>query len=171
MIGEQAVVGVLFPDGREREFQLVPTCDGFAVVDSKGKIGTLNKLTSRNEETLLRAKQQLVGEWSSITLKRKKNRARTMIWSFNEDGKFALAISPDFTHTILAGIWDLTPDGEHVLLFFTAYDKPETVYAREVLDIRGLDYEDLVIQGDTFVKFLDYKPKDTTLYFQKRAGI
>ena len=169
MKSHAALLVVGFPDGKTRNFRLVPTCDGFAVTTDTGVRGGIEKIIEGSSARLDHLRMKLKGEWTSVA-RNKRDRSRIIKWQFHENGEFRFAVSPDFTHSVLKGIWDITPDGEHVMLFFTLHENPETVYATELLDVRGLDFEDMILTGDTFSQFVDYRKKDMRVFFQKDNG-
>jgi len=166
----EVIANLTYPDGKSEKFALTPTCDGYAVRNIYGKNGTMWKITEQDERMLEQSRLQITGHWESAGSS-KRDRQSAMVWEFDRNGKFRMAMAPDYTHSIMEGIWDLTPDGNNVMLFFTATGAPEAVYAREILKIHGLDFEDLVLAGDTFERLISKTSSASAMHFEKIPGI
>lgn len=161
-----SVLTFISVQGVKRTAKLYPTCDGFAIVSSDGSGGVMIRTERKNSAMIERARNQMEGVWEIIAKKMPKRTSR-MIWAFNHDGTFSLNIGPDLYHNGYQGIWDIAEDGEHVILYFTHSEGQEEVYAKELVKIDNIDYEDLVLSGETLSKFSGYHDPASKVFFQR----
>ncbi len=166
MKDSHAVLTLTSETGVVRSMKLYPTCDGFALRASDGSTGIMTKNERKNRVHIDRARKQMEGVWEIIAASIPEQNSG-LIWDFKHDGTFTLNIGPDLYHNGYQGIWDIAPDGEHVLLFFTRAEGPEEVYAKELVKIHNVDYEDLVLSGEALAKLTGRHDGLTKVYFEK----
>ena len=167
---KQPVLNISGLDGTIHKLRLYPTCDGFVVMDRCGSTSQLIKLQEEPTLQYNQTKRQLSGTWSIIT-PGDYDIGREIVWTFNDDGTFTLAVAPDLYHASHRGVWDVTPSGEHIILYFAHQKSPETVYAAELLKVKSVDFEDLLLDGSTMPRMLDEFEANRTLHFEKNFNL
>ena len=166
MMDSHTVLTLTSELGVIRSIKLYPTCDGFAVHAADGSNGIMTKNERNNRALIERARNQMEGVWEVMT-ERMLERSSSLIWEFKSDGMFALNIGPDLYHNGYQGVWDITADGQHVILYFTRAQSPNEVYAEEIIKIHDVDYEDLVLSGETLALLASHQDELGKVYFEK----
>jgi hypothetical protein len=146
--------------------KLYPTCEGFSIRSTNTTSMAMTKLKLDTRKLVQSARSEMQGVWDIIAETMPEN-PRSLKWSFKGDGTFALYMSPDLFHTIYQGIWDIAPDGEHIILYFTRSENSDEVYSKEIVKINNLDYEDLVLSGEALAKLTGQADGMTKVYFEK----
>lgn len=166
MMDSHSILTLTSQAGVVRSIKLYPTCDGFATHAVDGSTGLMTKNKKVNRALIDRARRQMVGVWEIITEKLPQRNINS-IWEFKNDGTFTLNVGQDYYHSGYQGIWDITADSEHVILYFTRSESPEEVYTIEMIKIQNVDYEDLVLSGDTIAKLTGHGDGLDKVYFEK----
>jgi hypothetical protein len=166
MMDSHSVLTLTSELGVIRSIRIYPTCDGFAIRAKDGASGIMTKNERKSRALIERARIQMEGVWDIIS-ERMPERKSSLKWEFKHDGTFALHVGPDLFHDGFQGIWDITPDGEHVVLYFARAENPQEVYAKELIRIHDVDYEDLVLSGETLAKLTGRQDGLTKVYFEK----
>lgn len=166
MKDSHSILTLTSEEGAMRSIKLYPTCDGFATRSMDGSAGVMTKKEKVNRMLIERARSQMVGVWQIIAEKMPQ-RNITPIWEFRDNGTFSLNIGQDYYHSGYQGVWDITADNEHVMLYFTYSESPEEVYTIEMLKIQNVDYEDLVLSGETIAKLTGHNDGLDKVYFEK----
>lgn len=166
MCDGQAILTLSAPDGSSRSFLIDPTCDGFAVRDAFGRRPHyLNQEAyGSGQQTLTR--NQIIGTWRTEDSNARK--MREMSWNFDKDGTFSIAVAPDMYHAVHQGVWDISNDGQYLILYFMHADNPESVYTAELIAIKSVDFEDMIIDGSTLPAIIGDTQKDRLLSFVKK---
>ncbi|MDX1408426.1 MAG: hypothetical protein R3330_09845 [Saprospiraceae bacterium] len=162
----EMILTLTAPDGTSRSMRINPTCEGFAAMDAFGSAVDLYKVNDYNQYVHHQIKRQITGEWSAMA-QSDLNVARNIHWDFAADGTFELAVGPDAYHSTHQGVWDVAPTGEYIILYFTNRDNPESVYAMELLKVRSVDFEDLVLDGKFMPRMLAEFANGKTMHFEK----
>lgn len=162
----QTILKLTAPDGTTRALRINPTCDGFAAIDGFGGATDLYKQGNYNALLHQQTKRQLIGNWSAVA-QSDLNIHRAIQWHFNEDGTFEFAVAPDLYHSAHHGIWDLSPNGEYIMLYFTNRDDPEAVFVTELLRVRSVDFEDLVLDAKLLPRPLAEFTSNKAVHFEK----
>jgi len=155
------------PDKPMRVYRIEPTCDGFAFIDDKGIEGFMVKRHSNIKRLVHRMRDQIAGTWMSNGTSSRKHDI-DLSWTFAENGTFAINTGPDKHHTSYEGVWDISPDGTNVVLFFGNSENPEDVYARHLLKVHALDFEDMVMSGEPISNLIGIDDKKKVrMFFEK----
>lgn len=166
MVAGEVILNLTARDGAVRTLRINPTCEGFAAMDAFGAATDLYKVEDYNPYVHHQIKRQITGDWST-TAQSDLNAARTIQWHFAADGTFELAVGPDLYHSAHQGVWDVAPTGDYIILYFTRRENPESVYATELLKLRSVDYEDLVLDASFMPRMLAEFANGKTLHFEK----
>ena len=161
-----SILTIISEAGVMRSIKLFPTCEGFATRSLDGSTGMMIKNQKINRALVERARRQMVGVWENVAEKKSQHNIRP-VWEFKNDGTFTLNPGLDSYHSGYQGVWDITADSEHVMLYFTYSESPEEVYTLEMIKIQNIDYEDLVLSGETIAKLTGYRDGMTSVYFEK----
>ena len=138
MMDSHSILTLTSETGVERSIILYPTCDGFAMQAFDGSTGLMTKNKKVNRALIDRARRQMVGVWEIISEKMPQRNINP-IWEFKNDGTFALNAGQDYYHSGYQGVWDITADSEHVILYFTRSESPEEVYTIEMIKIQNVE--------------------------------
>lgn len=155
------------PDEPMQTYTLEATCDGFAVVDESGEEGYMVKRHANLKRLVNRMREQITGTWESSGTSSRRHKV-DLSWTFAENGTFAINTGPDRHHASYEGVWDITPDGTNIVLFFGNSENPEEIYARHLLKIHALDFEDMIMSGEPISNLLDVNEKKSVrMFFEK----
>ena len=154
-------------DSPLRTLRIEATCDGFAFVDNVGEEGVMVKRHVNIKRLVGRMREQIAGTWESIGTSSKKHEI-DLSWTFAENGTFTINTGPDSFHASYEGVWDIAPDGTNIVLFFGNTNNPEDVYARHLLKVHALDFEDMIMSGEPISNLLGIeKKKPVRMFFEK----
>ena len=157
-----------FSPTHEKAFLIAPTCSGITAL-SNGRNISMN-ITSVPEITDFQQKfmqTQLTGTWHYEIDKSSNSNAAPFSLSLNADGTFVLGTGPDKYHTEHEGIWLISPDGQYLILNTHVYSDQKENYVAEVISLKSVDFEDMVIEAQSLPRALEiYRGKDM-LYLSK----
>jgi len=164
----QAMLQIIQPDGK-LIFGTAPTCSGLCISQA-GKCvmmfaGEAEDLSVEHELFL---ETQLSGTWKYTSGRvNKRSMPLEFTLTLNADGTFTMASGPDSYHSLREGVWQVTPDGEYLILFTSMDGNSGPYYAAEYIPIRSVDFEDLVIGSGQIPKFLDQNNRKHALFLSK----
>lgn len=164
---DQTILSLLSPD-MEKKYAIAPTCNGISA-SAGGKLSLLtvmeaNVISESNREFM---HTQLAGTWDYQARKSKKSPASDFSLSLHLDGTFEISTGPDSFHTSNHGFWQLSPDAHYLILHTRVLSDTSEHFVAEYLDLKSVDFEDMVIGAQVLPRVLSaYRGKDL-LYFGK----
>lgn len=168
---DKALLHVYSHEGAQK-YSLAPTCSGLSV-NGRGKAMTMEVGNKKqiSDATMRFMESRLAGTWEYLPEKGAgpKN-ARSFTLILNEDGTFKLAQWPDTYHSQKDGIWQLSPDGEYLILFTRMYLNGKERYVAESIQLFSLDFEDLVINGQKLPGSISENTNKQPLYLSKQGS-
>lgn len=169
MVDGGAILAISAPDGTSKSLLISPTCEGFVASDAFGVKTHILMYARETSARLEMTRSQMAGVWKSI---RKSTGTRDVQWGLKCDGTFTLAVAPDMYHAAHQGVWDITSDGQYLLLYFTRDANPESVYATEIARIKSVDFEDLLLDvQDLSIVFGNLQAKEAERGFVKEYSM
>jgi len=164
----QALLQIVQPDGK-LVFGAAPTCSGLCVSQG-GKCVMM--FTSEGSELSIEhqnfLRSQLIGTWTYAPhLSNKRKISSEFTLTLGGEGAFTIASGPDSYHSAQEGVWQLTPDGEYLILFTRMEGNAGIYFAAEYIAIRSVDFEDLVIDSAQMPRLLDQSKKKQPLFLSK----
>jgi hypothetical protein len=138
-----AVLSVSANNGSSRSLLIRPICEGFTASNAFGIETEILMQAKQRSGKLDLTRDKMTGVWKSSA--KRSTGMRDLKWDLKSDGTFTLAVAPDMYHATHQGVWDITSDGQYLLLYFTRDNNPENVYTREIVRIKSVDFEDLVL--------------------------
>lgn len=152
----------------ESYFILSPTCSGIATMDDIGRQSALVQAHGQlTQVQLVFLRDQLQGTWHYSGAKSRKGHPSAFALCLNADGSFQLKMAPDMFHTAQTGIWQLSPDGQYLLLYTQLYLGDRKRYVAEAINLRSADYEDMVIDARSLPRVLREHAGKQALYLSK----
>ena len=141
-------------------YQLSLTCQGITLQNLiTGKRSDLLHQPKQNSTTRGLLERKIVGSWASIsypfTIAEGIHGCGVMDtmphayikWRFEEDGLFRMQVGSDFATSTEEGIWELSANGNYLILRFAENGDPNRIYKTAVLEVPELSFEDLSLKN------------------------
>jgi hypothetical protein len=140
-----------------RSYIIAPTCSGISATANGKSASMIPEITEcLSVQRLDFLRKQLTGVWNYQASKTKKGYPAQLNLSLADDGSFSIAAGPDQFHSIQQGMWQVSPDGQFLVL----YSLIEGSYEAEAINLRSVDFEDMVIDAESLPRSLEpYKSK------------
>ena len=144
---------VLSDDHRkEKLLEVAQTCEGLTLIDvvSKSKL-LLDYQPLKSSPKLNLARAYMVGEWTNVTaFETTKNNSKAasgyLNYRFSADGLFTCEFGDNKEKVIEKGAWEISKDGQFLLLHISAKDDIETITGTAVIRIAQVDDHGLVLE-------------------------
>jgi hypothetical protein len=151
-----------------KSFVVSPTCDGIATT-IRGKAARMliseeAYLSDTEQEFLLK---QITGTWHYIPVKSEKIYQGPLTLTFASDGTFMMQSGPDTFHSDRDGVWHLSNDGNYLILYSRIESSEKTRLVPEVISIKSLDFEDMVIDAKHLPRTMQQYEGRDPLYMSK----
>jgi len=163
----QNVLAFYSPAGN-KEFSIAPTCNGISAA-AHGKSTPLaistDEMLSIKQLDFLRL--QLAGTWYAETSRSRGVNSVPFSIALNQDGTFTMTNGPDTYHARQEGIWQLSQDGQFLILHTPQYIGDEKKYVAESIRLRSVDFEDMVIDAEILPRELKQYSGKQLIYLTK----
>lgn len=164
---DQAILSLLGPD-TDRKFFIAPTCSGISAVAG----GRATQMTALDVKLLTEAERgfiqiQLAGTWDCNIRKSHRAKASDFSISLHQDGSFAIQTNPDPFHSSHDGLWQLSPDGQYLILHLRVLIGSHAHFVTEYLNLKSVDFEDMVIGAEILPRVLNAHHGKDLLYLEK----
>ena len=149
-------------------FWIAPTCNGLSASSDEKSV----QMFISSEEQFSDArhnflKRQLSGIWHYRNDKSTKSHKAGFSISLHDDGTFSLKTSPDKYHSTNEGVWQITADGQYLILSTYGFVGQKKQYISEAIAVRSVDFEDMVIDARTLPRALEAYEGRQPLYVSK----
>jgi hypothetical protein len=157
-----------FSPTHEKAFLIAPTCNGISALANGRNISmnvsSVEEMDGLKQEFL---RSQLTGTWHSAIKKSPNAQIAPFSLALNADGTFILGTGPDKYHTEHEGIWHVSPDGQYLILNTRVYSDEKEHYVAEVISLKSVDFEDMVIKAQSLPRALEVYRGKEDLYLSK----
>jgi len=164
---DQAILSLVSSE-MERTFFIAPTCNGISAL-SGGKLSLLTAMEANfiSEANRNFMRTQLTGFWICQVRKSKKLPAGDFSLALHQDGSFEVSAGPDSFHTSHKGFWQLSPDGQYLILHTRVLIDSSEHFVAEYVNLKSVDFEDMVIGAQVLPRVLSTYCGNNLLYLEK----
>jgi hypothetical protein len=158
----------VFSPTEEKKFVISPTCNGIsAALHGKSTPMLISDDVLIQEVELDFLSTQLTGTWQYRTERSGKTAPSGFSMSLKSDGTFRLNTGPDIYHNVQDGVWQISPDGQYLILSTQMYVGENLKYVAETLRLKSVDFEDMVIDAEHLPRFLQEYSGKRLLYLAR----
>ncbi len=161
-----------FSRNGEKQYCVSPVCSGLSVsIDGKGRTMLFSEEDAINDSKVRMMQSMLTGTWKYQPAPREKNSMSPLTLPFSlsllTDGTFVLAMEPDTEHSTCQGVWQVSADGDYLVLYMQSYRNGKMEYIPETMPLRSFDFEDLVVAAGPLPRALSAWRGSQPLYLSK----
>ena len=155
-------------DSERKDFVISPTCGGLSV-SANGKSASMlvNEEVRVSDADVSFLEKQLTGIWNYRVDLTKKGYPAQFALFLRKDGTFILKIGPDKFHSVQQGMWQVTADGRYLVLNTKQYIHGEPQFVAEAINLKSVDFEDMVINAKNLPRALGAYQGKQPLYLSK----
>jgi hypothetical protein len=145
-VDDDVVLSITDMAGQNSEMYIIrQSCDGIFLTSLYNwETGLLSYQREKSRKSQLRNTENLLGSWRARV---EENGDQDIIveMTFNTDGTFSRVIDKCYTDLRHEGIWELSEDGNYIVLYYIIYDESDLTFENYLYKVSNLDFNAMEI--------------------------